>query len=149
MTWKNHAARAAYAPTLRVVKNNADEVTRAAIRCAIEEVLGTVTIVTVRERLMNKALQRAGLGGPPVSRLALRYFIEGPLYETLVEILGGQTADALLCALRDVAERAATSATPTSGVRTLRAAEPTRASGQKKATTKLAIPRLPRSIAPR
>jgi hypothetical protein len=148
MTRKLDAGRAAYAPTLRIVKPDAAEATRAAIRRAIEEVLSNVAIVDVRNRLMNHALQRAGLGGPPVSRIALRYFIEGPLYETLVEVLGGDTSDALLWALRDVAERAATSPTPTSGVRTV-SARPPRARARQTARTKGAIPRLRPSIAPR
>jgi hypothetical protein len=141
MTSKLDGARAAYAPTLRVVKRDAGEATRAAVKRAIAEVLDTVAIVPVRERLMNKAFERAGLAGPPVSRLALRYFLEGPLYETIVEILGGDAAEAVLRALREIADRAGTSPMPTSGVRTLPGTEPPRAALLKTATTKLAIVR--------
>jgi len=150
MSMKFAAGAVAYAPTLRIARGGAaEEASRTAIRRRIEELLGTVTILTVRERLMNKALKRAGLAGPPVSRIALRYFVEGPLYETLVEILGDDTADALLGALREVADRAATSPTPTSGARALTPSVAPRPRARRTATTKVAIPRLRPSIAPR
>jgi len=146
MTTKFGAARAAYAPTLKVVTDGAAE-PRAAITRAIEEVLNTVTIPIVRERLMNRALKSAGLRCAPVSRMALRYFIEGPLYQTLLDVLGDETADALLTELRDVADRAATTPTPVSGTRTIADFRPPTARRQMR-TTKVAIPRLRPSLVP-
>jgi hypothetical protein len=111
-----------------------------AVSCAIDEALSAVASPAIRARLLGRALRVAGLSTPPSTRSALQTFVEGALYDALVDLTGVESAESVLDELRVLVRQAPSLPAAASGVR---AAAPAGQPDRSTARTRTDIP-LPR-----